>query len=995
MKLILNHFLFLVTLVAIAVAQAPTPASLRGTVTDPSGAAVPSALVQVRGAGGEQRATTNSSGQYAFPALRPGSYTVRVIAQGFSVTQRQNFAISGAMVFDTPLTIEAETQVVNVQSEADRVTTDPSSNASALVLGEKELATLSDDPDELEQQLQAMAGPAAGPNGGQIYIDGFTGNNLPPKSAIREVRINSNPFSPEYDRPGFGRIEIFTKPGSDKIRGQAFMQYNKEALNSRSPLLTQSQRPPYQQHFYGFNISGPVQKQKSSFGLDIERRSTDDNAFIYATALDSNLNLQNINEGIVTPQFRTTIRPRFDYAISPGHTLVVRYQNTRVENDKQGIGDFNLPSRAYDTRNSENTVQITETSLLSPRAINETRFQFLRTHLADIGDNSLAAISVQGAFNAGGPQIGNSGNINRRWELTNTSTLTHGTHSFKWGARVRQSFLNDTSVNNFGGAYTFFGGQGPELDANNQPLPGTTLDLSAFERYRRTLLFQSAGLAPSLIRLYGGGASQFSLNAGVPLASVSQFDIGLFANDDWRVRPNLTLSYGLRYETQSNISDFKDFAPRVGVAWGIDGRANRAAKTILRAGFGAFYDRLSDNLTLQSLRFNGTTQQSYLLLNPDFFPAIPSPASLASAQQPQRLQLLYSGLQAPRTYQSSIGVERQINRYARVSVNYIENRGVHLQRSRNINAPIGGAFPYGDREMRLLTESAGLSRVHQFIVSPRINYKKIFLFGFYGLSYGKDDNEGQPADPYNLHAEWGPSASADVRHRFLLGTNLPLPWSISVNPFLTANSGTPYNITTGRDLNGDGFTSERPALISTSGTNCSGGSLSYAPGIGCLSLNPTPGLPILGRNSGRGPASITLNMRLSRTWGFGSTGESGPAPGAGGPEGGPPPGMGGGDGPRGGGGGPRGGGSPRGGGGGMRGGGGGGRGGGGALTGKKYNVTLSLSAHNLLNHPNYAPPSGDLSSPFFGQYRSLTGFGPFGGNSTYDRKVDVQLRFMF
>ena len=102
--------------------------------------------------------------------------------------------------------------------------TDPTSNGTALVLGEKELAALSDDPDELSDELQAMAGPGGGPNGGQIYVDGFTGGNMPPKSSIREVRINSNPYSTEYDRPGFGRIEIFTKPGSDKIRGQLFFQ---------------------------------------------------------------------------------------------------------------------------------------------------------------------------------------------------------------------------------------------------------------------------------------------------------------------------------------------------------------------------------------------------------------------------------------------------------------------------------------------------------------------------------------------------------------------------------------------------------------------------------------------------------------------------------------------------------------------------------------------------------------------------------------------------
>ena len=166
-------------------AQTTDGPALRGTITDPSGALVPGALVQLRGPSGEQRRTTGNDGQYAFPLLKAGKYTVRVIAKGFSVSGRQDFEIDGPMVLDAQLTIQGDTQVLNVEDEANSVTADPTSNGSALVLREKELAALSDDPDELSAQLQAMAGPGAGPNGGQIYIDGFTGGNLPNKSSIR------------------------------------------------------------------------------------------------------------------------------------------------------------------------------------------------------------------------------------------------------------------------------------------------------------------------------------------------------------------------------------------------------------------------------------------------------------------------------------------------------------------------------------------------------------------------------------------------------------------------------------------------------------------------------------------------------------------------------------------------------------------------------------------------------------------------------------------
>src|SRR5713226_1261858 len=252
MKRVLMLHLVVALLVGSMVLVHAQPAagpSLRGVVTDPSGAFVPGAIVQSLGPAGEQRTKTDNLGRYAFASLRPGKYTVRIIAKGFSVDQKTDVEIAGATELNSQLVIQAESQVVNVEDEANSVSTDPTANGTALVLHEKELAALSDDPDELQQELQAMAGPGAGPNGGQIYIDGFTGGMLPSKGSIREVRINSNPFSPEYERPGFGRIEIFTKPGMDTIHGMVFGQYSKEALNARSPLLTSPQRPPYKLYF--------------------------------------------------------------------------------------------------------------------------------------------------------------------------------------------------------------------------------------------------------------------------------------------------------------------------------------------------------------------------------------------------------------------------------------------------------------------------------------------------------------------------------------------------------------------------------------------------------------------------------------------------------------------------------------------------------------------------------------------------------------------------
>jgi hypothetical protein len=899
----------------VPAARGQTP-SLQGTVTDPSRAAVPGAVIQIRGPGSEQRAKTDNTGHYSFPAVAPGKFQIRVIAKGFSVTEKKDFPIDRPTVLDTQLVIHTETQVLNVEDELGRVSTEPGSNGSAILMHERQIAALSDDPDELALQLQALAGPAPGPNGGQIFIDGFTGGNLPPKSSIREVRINSNPFSPEYDRPGFGRIEIFTKPGSDSIHGQAFAQYNGDVLNSRNPLLTQSTRPPYRTQFYGFNLSGPLVKNKTSFTLDVEHRQIDENAFILATTLDSNLNPVKINQALAAPESRTTVSPRIDYALNPKNTLTVRYQDVRIALDNQGAGDFNLASRAYNEAQTERTAQLTETATISPRAINETRFQYLRSTVQNTGNDTAPAIDVVGAFYGGGATVGNSGATTNSWELTNIAIFTKGRHTIKWGGRVRESRLTDTSVVNFAGTFTFF----------------------TLAEYEKTLAL-----------LPGAGPSQFSLSAGTPTTHVNQTDVGLFVNDDWRARPNLTLSFGLRYEAQSNIGDLSDWAPRFGIAWGLDGKANRPAKTVLRGGFGTFYDRVPISAVLNSLRYNGTTQQSYLIPDPTFFPSIPVAGVLQAEQQPQQLRPVYSGIQAPRIYQTSVGIERQLNPGSRVTLTWIDSRGVHLLNSRNINAPVSGDYPFGDQSIRLLTESAGLSRLNQLVAGTSVNFKKLLLFGSYTLSYGMDNNEGLPADPYNLRAEWGPSSYGDIRHRAVGGTTVPLPWKFSVSPFLVANSGVPYNITTGLDPNNTGYPEARPALL---------------PGPCCFfNLNPAPGTPAIERNFGRGPAAVNVVLRLSRTWAFGPEGQSGPASQSIGHGGnGPPPGL------------------------------------FDVNTRRKYNLTLSAFTLNALNHPNFAPPDGDLSSPYFGQYRSLGGLiviAHGGVPSTYNRKIDLQLRFTF
>src|SRR6185436_9496636 len=391
------------------------------------------------------------------------------------------------------LSVAIEQAEVTITAEAP-IDTEPENNAGAVVLRGEALNALPDDPDDLADALQALAGPSAGLNGGSTYIDGFSSGRLPPKESIREIRINRNPFSAEYDRLGYGRIEIFTKPGTDKMRGEVSFNFGDGRLNSRNPFAPV--RAPFQSRRYGGNLSGPITAKRASFFIDVERREVSDNSTIRAIVLDSSFNIVPLSQVVQSPSRRTTVSPRLDYQLNENNTLVARYTYTNSSNKNAGVGDFNLISRAYDTTNQEHTLQLTETALINQKIINETRFQFVRRQGDQTSQNSSVITRVSEAFTAGGSQVGFSSSRNDSFELQNFTSWSAGSHSLKAGIRIRRVSISDLSPQNFAGTFTFSGGTAPQLDANNQivndPVTGLPVltQITSIERYRRTLLLK-------------------------------------------------------------------------------------------------------------------------------------------------------------------------------------------------------------------------------------------------------------------------------------------------------------------------------------------------------------------------------------------------------------------------------------------------------------------------------------------------------------------------
>jgi hypothetical protein len=953
-------------------------ATLRGRVTDESGAIVPGAIVKLSGPGGSKTVTADESGLYSFAGLTPGNYTVEASAPRLAQTPAKVNLNVGARALDLVLKVARTTEKVTVQEDArPTLSLDSSNNASAVVLRGQDLEALSDNPDDLQADLQALAGPAAGPNGGAIFVDGFSGGELPPKQSIREIRINQNPFSPEYDKLGYGKIEIFTKPGADKYRGTVNYNFAKDFWNSRNPYSPQ--KAPFLLDEFEGDGGGPLTK-RASFTVDAQRNMVDNGSITNAVTLNpQTLRIQPFTGTLTTPGRFTKVTPRVDYQLSDNHTLMFRYGVTHSDVTDNGIGGFDLASRGYHSQFTNQTVQAAETAVIGT-AVNETRFQYYRSATQSIANTAGPALQVLGSFNGGSSPVGSTFDTQNSYELQNYTSMLKGKHSWRFGVRLRGQTDDNVSPQNFGGTFTFGGtGLAPVLDAQNQPLldgagQPRMAPIASIERYRRTLVFQQLGLTAAQIRALGGGASQFSMNAGTAGLSVHQYDAGIFAGDEWRVRPNVTLSLGFRYETQSNIHDWRDFSPRLAVAWAPGGRKKARSKTVVRAGFGVFYDRFPLGSTLTAERFNGVVQQQYVVTNPDFFPAIPSLASLAGFRSEQVIQEVSSRLRAPYILQSAVTLERQLPANATLAVTYTNSHGLHLLRSEDINAPLpgSGAFPLGHTGPVFLMESAGLYNQNQLIanVNAKLN-AGLSLFGFYVLNRAMSNTDGVgtfPAVPRSSVGEYGP-ASTDVRHRVTAGGSINLKWAIRISPFAVVQSGAPFDITAGNDLYGTTLFNGRPGLATDPSK----------PGLiptsyGLLDPNPTSGERLLPRNYGRGPGQISVNLRVAKTIGFGS--ERG--------------GSGGGS---------------------SSGGGGGGTGTalaavsgrglgsiiGSPTTARRYNLSLGMSIRNLFNHTNPGPIIGNITSPYFGSANQIAGAANGEGfyETANNRRLEMQIRFTF
>ena len=789
-------------------AQAPSTQDGRliVTVVDTSGAVVPGAAVTVNSLDDGARAaafapvTSSDKGIATVERLLPGRYRIQAEFPGFEIGVLPEVRVRrGDNKHVVVLPLKKMEESVTVAQNAQAAAADPRGNAFKTVLSREEIENLSDDPAEMAQQLQDLAGGNA-----TIRVDSFSGAPLPPKALIKSIHIVRDPFAAENHSAESEGIDVITQPGQGALSGGFTSRLRDGALSARSPFV--SEKGPERQERIEGNMGGTLIKGKSSFALSVEGRNAFDTPVINVALPDGSQRSELLD--MRRPSTDLSVYGLVDYALTRDQTLRFSYDYGRTTQDNLGVGGSDLKERAYSTTSQDHELRVQLVGPLGRRTFANTRLQLQTADSSAVSVTAAQTVVVNGAFTAGGAQV-QGGRHPRTYEAASDVDYVRGMHTIRFGFLAAGGQYQSDNATNRLGTFTF-----SSLDAFNAGRPDT-----------------------------------YTQRIGDPRLEYFNAQTAVYVQDDIRVRKSLTLSPGIRYEIQTHLSDGNNLGPRMGVTWA----PFKNGRTTLRGSYGVFYTWLSATTYEQTLRVDGFRQRDLFIINPGF----PEPGTGGTISTTNRY-LLGPDVQMGRVRRVSAGVDQTISPKIRVNASFQSVRAADQLRGENLNAPLNGIRPNPDFANIIQTVSDGQTHSDQLSTTLNVNLaggvrntaaalwnlRRTTFRVTYWIARANNDFDGPFVVPPSgsLDAEWA-AAPGDRRHRYQVSLNSQALKNLNASFSLGGNTGTPYNITTGFDNNDDSLFNDRPAGVGRNSARTSAqatvtANLTYSIALGAASGQP-------------------------------------------------------------------------------------------------------------------------------------------------------------
>ena len=756
-------------------AQPARAARVQVTVVDPSSAVIPEATVDLVGLDDTTQkvtiptSTTGGNGIAIVENVTPGRYSIRAAFPGFDLGLLRDVRLrAGDNRHVVVLPLQRLEDTVTVSQDTQTAAADRRRSEFGVQLADDQIQALSDDPLELARQLAELAGPDA-----VVRVDSFEGQQLPPKAQIKSIHVVRDQFAAEAAFPGTTFVDVVTQPGVGPIRGTLNVTLRDASATGKSR-FTATQAPEAFNNFGG-NLGGTLIRNKTSFSASLNRVLTTVTPVLNA-ALPDGTRAETLN--IEQPNTSVNGNLLVDHAITRDQTLRFGYnwQSFRVEN--LGVGNYDLPERAFTNDNGTRTMRVQEAGPIGRRTFINTRFSYGWLEITQTSAVDAPTIMVQDAFNSGGAQQGL--NIRaRQWTLASDLDHVRGIHSWRTGVQIDGVNFRSDSVFNQLGTYTF----------------------SSLEAYQ------------------AGRPSVYTQSIGRPVVSYFNLQGAVYVQDDIRVHRGLTFSPGVRYSLQNKLDDRTAFAPRFGLTWA----PSANGRTTLRASAGLFHSFMPPPVIEQSLRLDGEKQRELVIINPSYpDPQLDAALVLASNKY------LIGNFDLQRNLRYSAGIDQVINPRLRFNVlyNYIHQQ--QQARGHNLNAPIDGIRPdpryanvieiITDTEIRrhevFANATVNLAAQAPAVQQARFNWRRLTINASYSFVDAQNNSGGPWVVPPtgNIDDDWGPGP-ADSPYRVQIMVTSTQLRNLQVTGTYLTYAGFPYTWTTGFDDNRDGFLNDRPAGV--------------------------------------------------------------------------------------------------------------------------------------------------------------------------------------